>query len=233
MSQAGAKDPLIEEWIDAVEARWASAGVTGARRAGLRADLVADLEQASADGAPVDELLAEDPAAFAARVARASEVPRSRLARRPAWRFSVPGLMLGLLGGAVAGFVLALFTVYPGGMYVSDELELSYEQEGWVAVGMHVLAAAFSLAGALMVLAWAFPVRASAARTLVGLGAGVLAGGVASIWPTMALAHRLDYSFAPGVVLLEIAMVVGFCLAGAWVAWKVLQRAPRRDAVDV
>lgn len=223
----GVEDPRIEQWIDAVEAHWASAGVTGARRTGLRAELVADLGQAATEGAPVEELVAEDPAAFAARVARASQVPRSRLARRPAWRFSVPGLMLGLLGGAAAGFVLALFTVYPAGMYVSDELDLSYEQEGWAALGMHAVAAALALAGALTVLAWAFPVRASAARTLVALGAGVLVGGLVSIWPTMALAHRLDYSLALGVVLLEIAMVVGFCLAGAWVAWRVLQRTPR------
>lgn len=215
--------------MDQVEVVWASSGILGARRAALRAELVADLEQARGDGAPVEELLAEDPAAFARRVAAAGEVPRAALARRPAWRFSVGRLLLGLLGGAAVGFVLSLFTVYPLGMPIYDRYGTTSDREIWISLGMHFVAAMMSLAGALAFLAWAFPVRASATRTLVCVGLGVLVGGLLSIWPTMALADALDYSFALPVVLLEVVLVVGMSLAGAWVAWKLLHRTRRES----
>lgn len=213
--------------MDEVEASWAAAGILGARRAVLRADLAADLEQARADGASVEELVAEDPVGFARRVAAAGEVPRMVLARRPAWRFSAGRLLLGLLGGAAVGFVLALFTIYPWGMPIYDRYGTTPDREIWISLGMHVVAAVMSLAGALAFLAWAFPVRASATRTLVCVGLGVLVGGLLSIWPTMALADALDYSFALPVVLLEVVLVVGMSLAGALMAWKWLQRTPR------
>lgn len=215
-------DARLPAWVDAVDYYWQRTGIAEADRVRMRAELTQDLDQSLKDGACIDELIAVDPAQFALDVAAADGTKLKSLGPDP--EITDAGLVSTVLAGAVAGGVLALLTVYPLGFSAMDKLSTNYENEGWFALFLHVVAAAISVATAMGALWWRFRFRGRVRRTLVLTGGLFTVGGLASIAPTMALARSLDYSNASSAVLLEVAIVVGCCSVGVLAARRLLTR---------
>lgn len=212
----------LSAWLNVVDYYWQRTGIVDADRLRMRAELRLDLDQALNDGACIDELTAVDPAQFAIDVAAADGTRPKSL--RPDPEITDASLVSTVLVGAVAGGLLALLTVYPLGFAAMDKLSTNYENEGWFALFLHVVAAATSVATAMGAVWWRFRFRGQIHRTLVLTGGLFTIGGLASIAPTIALARSLNYSNATPVVLLEIAIVVGCCSVGVLTARRLLNR---------
>ena len=102
-------------WLVRVEACWRARGLDLVTRSGLTFDLAGDLREALEGGAAEEELVAEDPAAFADRLAEANGVPLAEPPPRrvPTARAVITvGLAGALVGGAVS-WVFLLPVSYP------------------------------------------------------------------------------------------------------------------------
>ncbi len=210
------EDPRLIAWVNVIDYYWQRASLNKADRERLRDELMRDLESSLAGGASVESLTEADPAAFADELARADGAKTKPL--RPDPVATKQALVTTMLGGAVAGFIVALALVYPLGIWTMDQTPANDNQQGWIALGLHVVAGALSVAGALAAAWWKFRFQVGTRRTLVMMGASFALGGSVSIAPTVLFARATGYSGEFWVVSLEVAAVVGCCAAGAWLA---------------
>lgn len=249
------EDRRLQTWIDDVVQHWEQLALSAVTRHRLRNELTQDLVTALAAGATVDELVAHDPAAFAADVADSSGVqppaapsiepptvaPAWQLAltvRRPLDRTMTYRNLCGTaLAGGIVGALASLFFVYPSVVPVYALVDQSPETirpglEFGLVMALHTVAAAATLAVACAVVALRFGRDPTTRRTLAFVAPLMGVTGAASVLPTMALARFFSYSGTPLVVLLE-AMVVSAYLVGGIVAgrWLAVKRAPRRSPV--
>lgn len=211
------------QWLSVVDFYWQRLGVASTERDRLRKELRDNLEVSLAEGASVEEIIAADPGQFARDVAEASEVPTGTLRadhRLTTWSFVTTALVGAFLGG-----LIALAVWYPPGTRIMDQV--SYQDQGMVALGLHAGAACFALAGAMAAVRWRFRFHQHL-RLVVGLtGVFLLLGGLASIFPTMALAASLGYSSQAPIVFNEVVLVLLFCTAGLLLARWVLGQVDR------
>lgn len=217
------QDPRLIAWVNVVDYYWQRASLDAVDRERLRNDLMRDLEASLATGASVESLTEADPATFAEELARADGVETKPLRPDPA--ATKRALVATMLGGAAAGFIVALALVYPLGIWALDRTPANDTQQGWAALGLHVAAGASSVAGALAAAWWRFRFQVGARRTLVMMGALFVLGGSVSIAPTVLFARATGYSGAFWVVAIEVATVVGCCAAGAWMAGHLVPRS--------
>lgn len=215
-------DARLTAWVDVVDYYWHRAAVDPVDRSRLRKELLGDLAASLAEGASVDELVALDPSVFASEVASADGQPAMSL--RPDPVLTEKSLVTTMLTGAGARFLAALLSVYPIGIWAMDQSGADHGQQGWIVIGLHVLAAFVSLTSALAAVWWRFRFQAPARRTLGLAGTLFAVGGLASIAPTMAFANAFNFSGSFFVVMVEIGLVVGCCSLGAWTAGRVLVR---------
>ncbi|WP_134738256.1 hypothetical protein [Nocardioides sp. 503] len=223
-------DPRLSAWVDVVDYYWQRATVPRGDRERLRVALEHDLASSVAEGASVEELVAADPAAFASEVAGADGIePRELLLPDPP--LTDAGLLGTVLTGAAAGAATSLATVYPIGFDLMDQSSLTYDQEGWAAVGMHGVAALVCLAAALASVWWRYRFRGRVRRTLLLTGGLLVVGGLVSIAPAMLLASATGYSSAAPVVLAEVGIVVGLCSLGVLAARRLVSASqpPGKD----
>lgn len=215
-------DPRLRDWLDVVDYYWQRSGVPEPERTRMRAELERDLTQALAAGAEVDDLVAVDPADFAADVAAADGVPAG--APRPDPELTDGSLLATVLGGAAIGAVLAWVTVYRYGLRVVDGWGFLYADEGLTIIVLHAVAACLCVAAALGAVAVRFRSRLGdrlrSALTIIGCLFAV--GGVVSIGPTVAFASTFDYSTSTDIVVIELAIVLACCSLGVLAARRLI-----------
>lgn len=246
------EDRRLQEWVDQVAEHWESLGLPVVVRQRLRDELTLDLVSALASGATVGELLTPEPADFAAEVAQSagaqtvvarsaglpSESPRAGqlkchrpVARR---RLTYRNLCATTLIGGVVGALLAWYFVYPtfGQLYslvdqspVDTRPALAF----WLAMAMHTVAAAISLAVACAAVTLRFSGDPSTRRTTAFVAPLMSLFGAASVLPTMGLARFFSYSATPLVVMLEVLLVCLFLSGGIMIGrWLAVGRPRRR-----
>jgi hypothetical protein len=217
-----AVDPRLREWLTIVDYYWQRARVPEADRRRMRTDLEADLLQSLAGGATVDDLVAVDPADFAADLADAADVPARPPAPDP--ELADVSLLATVLLGAALGAVLAMVTVYRYGLPVMDGWSLSYEDQGLAAIALHAVAACVCVATTLVVVALRFRsrLREQLRSALAIIGLLFVLGGIVSIGPTVAFASTFDYSTSTDIVVTEVAIVLACCSLGVVVARRLI-----------
>jgi hypothetical protein len=213
-------DPHLEAWVADVSYYWQRRGVSDQDRARLRVDLERDLSLALAEGATVDALVEADPNEFALELAEADGLPAASL--HPDHSMTTTSLIVTALAGATAGAVASASLVYPVGLRLLDSLTLSYAGEGDFAIGLHVLAACICTAFAMAAVRWRFRFHPGIRRATLLTGLCLLLGGASSVAPTMALAASLGYNNEAPVVILEVGIVLAFCVAGLGTARWIL-----------
>lgn len=223
-------DPRLGAWVAVVSHDWQRRGVSDEDRARLRVDLERDLRLALAEGATVDALVDADPNEFARELAEADGLPTAPL--RPDHSLTTTSLIVTALVGALAGAVASVLLVYPVGFRILDGLTLSYTGEGIFAIGLHVVAACICTAFAMAAVRWRFRFHQGIRRTTLLTGLFLLLGGALSVAPTMALAAGLGYNTGALVVLLEVGIVLAFCVAGLRTARWILTRKSRSTRVN-
>ncbi|MEA2641195.1 MAG: hypothetical protein QOF51_2589 [Chloroflexota bacterium] len=134
--------------------------------------------------------------------------------------------MTALLGAGV-GAGASLLLVYPPGLWFLDKLTVSLTAQGVYAVGLHAVAASVSVVFAMAAVRWRFRFHSGIRHTAIVTGLFLLLGGAESVVPTMALAASRDYSSRAPVVLLELGIVLAFCVFGLGAARWTLTRMAR------
>jgi hypothetical protein len=215
-------DPRLESWIAVVTKQWQRRGISEHDRTRLRVELERDLRLSLAEGATVDALTSVDAREFARELAEAEGLATKPL--RPDHPMTTTSYIVTALLGAAAGAAASLVLIYPLGLRIMDGLTLSYTAEGVFALGLHVLAALLCTVLAMAAVRWYFRFQPDIRRITLFTGAFLLLGGAVSIGPTMALAAALGYNNTTPVVLLEVGVVVGFCVAGLGAARWLLVR---------
>lgn len=215
-------DPRLQTWLEVVSYYWQRRGVSDEDGARLRTDLERDLRSALADGATVDALVGEDPSDFARELAEADGLGATSL--RPDHSMTTPSLLLTALIGMLVGAVASALLWYPAGLRLLEGLSLSNSVQVAFAVGLHVVAACICTVFAMAAVRWRFRFHGEIRRITIFTGVSLLLGGATSVAPTMAVAAILDYSSAATVVLLEVGIVLAFCVAGLRTAQWILTR---------
>lgn len=220
-------DPRLRLWIANVSSYWQRRGVSEGDRARLQTELERDLALAVTEGAAIDDLIAADPSEFARELAEANGLTNASGRTDPVLTTTafVVTAMTGVLVGAIASALL----VYSWGVPVLDALPLTYSEEGVFAVGLHVVAACICAAFAAGALRYRFRRHAGIKRTALLAGGFLLLGGAASVAPTMALAASFGYNNTASVVLMELGIVVAFCVAALLVAQWIRTRTTLRS----
>jgi len=218
------RDPRLSQWLSVVDYYWQRLGVPTTERERLGDELRRDVQASLAEGASVEELIAVDPAQFASDIAEANEVPTAAL--RPDHALTTSSYVATALVGAVLGGLVALAVWYPPGERIMDQL--SYQEQGLVALVLHCGAACFATAGAMVAVHWRFRFQRHLRLAVVLTGGFLLLAGVASIFPTMALAASTGYSTQTPIVIDEVGLVLLFCTAGLLLARWIFGRVDRR-----
>lgn len=218
-------DPRLEAWIAVVSKQWQRRGVSDEDRARLRADLERDLRLSLAEGATVDALTSADAGVFARDLAEADGLAAAPL--RPDPPMTTTAFIATALVGAVSGAVASLVLVYAPGLRLMDALTPSDPGQGRFALGLHVLAALICTAFAMAAIRWRFRFQPGIRRITLLTGLFLLLGGAASVAPTMALAASLGYDNSAPVDLLEVGIVIAFCIAGLRTARWIFTRRSR------
>ena len=218
-------DPRLEAWVAAVSYYWQRRGVSEQDRARLRVDLERDLRLALAERATVQALADADPNEFARELAEADGLPPASL--RPDHSMTTTSLIVTALVGAMAGAVASALLLYPVGLRLLDNLTLSYPGEGVFAIGLHVVAACICTVFAMAAVRWRFRFHQGIRRTTLLTGIFLLLSGALSVAPTIALAASLDYNNEALVVVLEVGIVLAFCVTGLRTGLWILTRRSR------
>jgi hypothetical protein len=220
----------VDRWITRVEDEWQRRSVSRRDRRLLVADLQRDIEQARAKGASLDALLDTDVAGFAQELGEAQGVTLGP--KRPEPEPTTGNLILtGLAGGAVGALAVWWFVLPIGvrALFSSDPAPTTSASGAWeIAAGVlvYAMAAAVTVGCAVGAVWWRFGRALTSRTTIVAVGAGFVLGGLVSIAPVVLFARLTGYSNSPAVVLLEAAIVAGFCA----IAIVALLRASRRTA---
>jgi hypothetical protein len=231
MSGEQSLNPRLEAWVAVVAYDWQRRGVSGRDRARLRVDLERDLRLAVVEGASVDALTDADPSEFARELATADGLITGPL--RPDHPLTTRSLVLTALLGAAGGAVATVVLFYPLGLWFLDQLTVSSTAQGVFAVGLHVVAASICTVFAVAAVRWRFRFHSGIRRTAIVTGLLLLLGGAASVAPTMALAASLGYSGRTPVVLLELGVVLAFCIAGLGTSRWILTRMSGHSSASV
>ncbi len=220
-------DPRFRPWIASVASYWERRGVSEADQTRLRAELERDLSLAVLEGAAVEDLIDADPSEFARELAEANGLTDASGRTDPT--LTTTTFVVTAMVGAMVGAIASALLLYPLGVQVLDGLPLTYSGEGVFAVGLHVVASCICAAFAAGALRWRFRRHAKINRTALIAGGFLLLGGAASVAPTMALAASLNYNNTAPVVLMEVGIVLAFCIAGLLAGQWVRTRTTRRE----
>ncbi|MBY8875773.1 hypothetical protein K7640_28495 [Micromonospora sp. PLK6-60] len=208
----------VDGLLAAADREWRALGIHRRDRAGLAADLRAELEAAAADGLDPAELLDADPAQFAKRIAEETGVDR------------VPARYGQVLGVATAGALVALIV----GLVVANGLHelfvAAFDLPRGVRVPVLLAAgvfyggvAAFIVAGVVLALRVALRglprVRHTANRAALLVPPALVAGTAAAVGVNAVL----DDPFTPLAIGAEAAIVLAAFLAAVALArhWSV------------
>lgn len=215
-------DRAASAWLDAVEARWRRTGIAGTTCARLRSELEADLSDALYSGAARDDLLAAEPYEFADQLARAhgllGDGPVAGSARPTPAAFATTALL-----GALAGAAAVWFVVWP----VLNQATSTVSDDTSVAL-FYSVGAVVVLLGAAIAVRRRFRAYAGV-RDVVGSLAGLVAGSLAGLAPTLAISRALAYPSQPLLVLIEALPVLALAAAGILLARRFAAR--RAEAV--
>lgn len=216
MSSEPLRDPVILSWVDEVSAGWGAAGIDPGTRQRLRAELETDLVEALASGASAADLTSVKPREFADQLAHAQGVTgpargsiRARLEAAVGAPRSVShvSLVTTALGSGLLGGLFCLLFVYPWAY-------MDLLPDSAAAPTAHLVSSAVTLAfagaGVNLMFRGDPALRSSVLSTVVGMAAG----GAIAIAPTMTVARAFGYTSAEPVLVLEMAMVIGFLAAG-------------------
>lgn len=220
-----------DRWITEVEAEWQRRSVSRRDRRLLVADLQRDIEQAHTNGAKLDDLLDADVAGFAQELAEAHgvKVGPHQSAPEP----TTGNLILTCLAGGIAGALIAWWLVLPvalSAMFSAEPVAASSSSSGWdiaAAVVIYAMLAAVCVGGAVGAVWWRFKRSLTSKTTIVVVGAGFVLGGLLSVAPVVLFARTTGYSSSPLVVVLEAAIVAGFCAIAIALLLRVSQRRTR------
>ncbi|QIG41685.1 hypothetical protein G5V58_01875 [Nocardioides anomalus] len=220
--------PQLTAWVDRVDLVWGRMGVPAGERAELRAQLVRDLAQAVAEGAPLSELLDVDPARLAQDVVSSlglTPVAPTAPAPAPPGRGAVARVVVGgLVGVAVGGLVSVLPVLAAMGWAFHHVPPGSARESAAILAAYAVAGLVTALAGGIGVSVACDDVPAPA-RPLRRGTLGLLASGAVATVLAVGYAATTGYSTAPGVVLTEVVLVVGVVVAGLALVGQRVVRA--------
>ncbi|MGC4747598.1 hypothetical protein ACLQ28_18370 [Micromonospora sp. DT201] len=216
----------IDSLLGEADQAWRAYGVGPADRAALGADLRLDLRAAAADGGDPAQLIGDDVAGFARRLADEAGVRRVR----SDYGRVLGTALIGAMAGAVLGYGL-LMAVYPIFVRVVDiPRSIDVPIQLAVAVGYGIPAAVVA-AGAVIAVRTRLRDLPKIRRTARLMSVLVPAAGIVITPITVGFAWATGYSTAPEVVTTEIAMVLA-ALAGATVLARRLSLREGRTASD-
>lgn len=133
---------------------------------------------------------------------------------------STPSVVVTALVGCGVGALLA-WRLFPSQLAWTDTHSL--EWQGTAALAVHLFNAALVLACALAAVYLRFRTASRLQDGLFRVGLGLVAGGVASLTPTVAYAASVEYSNEYVQVITEIAIAVMCCTVGLTVgtySWR-------------
>jgi hypothetical protein len=226
----------VDRWISGVEEEWQRRSVSRRDRRLLVADLQRDIEQARANGASLDALLDADVAGFAQELAEAQGVKLGPQQPEPAP--TTGNLILTCLAGGIVGALVVWWFVLPIGvsaMSSSDPAPATSAVGAWevaAVVLVYAMAAAVTVGCAVGAVWWRFGNALTSKKEIIAVGAGFVLGGLVSVAPVVLFARLTGYSDSPFVVVLEAAIVAGFC-AIAIAALLRVSRSVTRSSVAV
>lgn len=206
----------IDHVLAGADRAWRAYGVASADRAVLGADLRVDLQAAASDGVDPAQLIGDDVAEFARRLADEAGI-------RPAPRRYGQVLGATLIGAIVAGVLAAglLMVVYPLLVWLVD-MPRSVRIPVPLAVAVYYgVPAAVVVTGAVTAIRLRLRDLPEVRRTAWAVGILLALAGIVVTPVTMAFAWLTGYSTSPQVVLTEAAAVVA-ALAGATVLGRRL-----------
>lgn len=174
-------------------------------------------------------MLDADAAAFAQELAEAHGVKLGR--HHPAPEPTTGNLILTCLAGGIVGALVAWWFVLPVGLSAMFSAEpvaaSSSSSSGWeiaAAVFIYAVLAAVCVGGAVGAVWWRFKGSLTSKSTIVVVGAGFVLGGLLSVTPVVLFARTTGYSSSPLVVVLEAAIVAGFCAMAIALLLRVSQK---------
>ncbi|WP_433125610.1 hypothetical protein ACQPWW_23615 [Micromonospora sp. CA-240977] len=216
----------IDRLLGEVDQAWRVHGVGSADRAALAADLRLDLRAAAADGGDPTQLIGDDVAGFARRLADEAGVRRVRSDYGRVLGTALVGAVLGAVLGA--GLLMAAAPIFVRMVDIPRSIDVPIQLA--VAVYYGVPAAVVAAAAVVAVRMWLrdLPQIRRTARMMSVL---VPAAGLLVTPVTVGFAWSTDYSTAPAVVLAEVALVLA-ALAGATVLARRLALRDGRPAPD-
>ncbi|MEU8405028.1 hypothetical protein AB0C19_02370 [Micromonospora sp. NPDC048842] len=215
----------IDRLLGEADQTWRGDGVGSADRAALAADLRLDLRAAAADGGDPTQLIGDDVAGFARRLADEAGVQRVR----GDYGRILGTALIGALLGVVLGFGL-LMAAYPAFVRMVD-IPRSIDVPVQLAVAVYYgIPAAVVVTGAVIAVRTRLRDLPRIRRTAQLMSVLMPVAGIVITPITVAFARTTDYSAAPPVVIAEIAMVLA-ALAGATVlARRLSLREGRTDS---
>lgn len=214
----------IDRLLGEADQAWRGYGVGSADRATLAADLRLDLRAAASDGGDPAQLIGDDVAGFARRLADEAGVQRVR----GDYGRVVGTALIGAMLGAVLGYGL-LTAVSPIFVRMVD-VPRSIEVPIQLAVAVYYgVPAAVVAAGAVIAVRTRLRDLPRIRRTARLMSVLVPVVGIVTTPIVVGFAWATDYSFAPSVVVTEIAMVLA-ALAGATVLARRLSLREGRAA---
>ncbi|MEU8332050.1 hypothetical protein [Micromonospora sp. NPDC048839] len=216
----------IDRLLGEADQAWRGYGVGTADRATLAADLRLDLRAAASDGGDPAQLIGGDVAGFARRLADEAGVRRVR----EDYGRVVNTALVGAVLGAVVGYAI-LMAVYPVFVYLIDiprSIDVPIQLAVAVAYGVP---AAVVAAGAVIAVRTRLRDLPEIRRTARLMSVLVPVAGIVITPITVGFAWATDYSTAPTVVIMEIAMVLA-AIAGATMLARRLSLRESRPASD-
>jgi hypothetical protein len=218
--------PQLTAWVDQVDAAWLRLGVSAPRRAELRLELVRDVAQAVAEGAPPAEFLRVDPARFARDVlASVGAAPAAPAPEESAGPSAVARVVVGGLVGVVVGGLASVLPVLAAMGWAFHHVPPGSTRES------ALILVAYAVAGLVTALAGGIGVSVAcdavpgAGRPVWRATVGLLVSGAVATGLTVGYAATTGYSTRPEVVLTELVLVVGVVVAGLAVVAHRLIRA--------
>ncbi|TCC00580.1 hypothetical protein E0H26_02555 [Micromonospora zingiberis] len=214
----------LDSVLTEADRAWRAYGVGSADRQALAADLRLDLAAAAADGGDPAQLIGGDVAGFARRLADEAGVRRVRRDYGRLLRTALTGAVL----GSLLGYAL-LNALYPLFVRMID-IPRSVDVPILVGVGVYYgLPAAVVVAAAVVAVRLRLRDLPQIRRTAWMMTLLLPAAGIVVTPITIGFAWSTDYSTAPEVVAVEVAMVIA-ALAGATILARrlALHRRPAR-----
>jgi hypothetical protein len=207
-------------FVDQVEGVWIRLGVAPVARRRLVLELEADLAAAQDAGAPVTDLVAADPVAFAVELAQGAEAPLLVPPPAPTRAAVIATALLGGLAGAL--FAWIFIETGPIGDLVVGQGPGLRDQYGWIP--LQTLAALVTLAGIAGAVWWRFRATPGARSLALRTTALALVGGLVAFVPLIGYAWATDYDTSP------YALVIGTLIGASILSAAIRLGTPRHPA---